>query len=84
MVLLAGYYIQRKPGFIILEHEGKTGIGECGILRSLSIDDVPEYEEVLGWTCLNIHLGLDVLLEELRRFLPFNLVRAGIFVTSEP
>ena len=29
--------------FIFLEVNGLTGIGECGLLKGLSIDDVPEY-----------------------------------------
>jgi hypothetical protein len=37
--------------FIVLEQDGKKGIGECGILRGLSIDDRPDYEEKLQWTC---------------------------------
>lgn len=37
------------------------GIGEVGILRGLSVDDVPELEEQLDWTAANIHLGLEEL-----------------------
>ena len=58
----------KETWFIILEKEGKQGIGECGLLRSLSIDDVPHYEHVLQWVCINIHLGLPALLEELTAF----------------
>jgi hypothetical protein len=36
---------EKETWFIVLEEEGKTGIGECGILRGLSIDDRPDYEE---------------------------------------
>jgi o-succinylbenzoate synthase len=63
-----GVLTQKETWFIILEHEGKTGIGECGILRGLSIDDVPNYEDTLKWTCLNIHLGLEILLDELAKY----------------
>lgn len=63
-----GVLTQKETWFIILEHEGKKGIGECGILRSLSIDDRPDYEEKLKWTCNNIHLGLEKLLSELIEF----------------
>ncbi|PHS03930.1 MAG: o-succinylbenzoate synthase [Kordia sp.] len=58
----------KETWFIILEKVEKTGIGECGILRTLSVDDIPEYEEKLKWTCNNIHLGLIVLLQELIAF----------------
>ena len=58
----------KETWFIILENDGKTGIGECGILRGLSVDDTPNYEEILKWTCLNIHLGINVLLDKLVEF----------------
>jgi hypothetical protein len=35
-----------------IEEEGKTGI-ESEFLRGLSIDDRPDYEEKLQWTCAN-------------------------------
>ena len=63
-----GIMTQKETWFIILEREGKQGIGECGILRSLSIDDRPDYEEKLKWVCDNIQLGEDKLWEELIEF----------------
>lgn len=63
-----GILTQKETWFIILEKDGKKGIGECGILRTLSIDDRPDYEEKLKWTCDNIQLGLDRLWEELIEF----------------
>ena len=58
----------KETWFIIIEEQGKRGVGECGILRTLSYDDVPEYEEKLKWTCENIHLGLSVLWTNLLAF----------------
>ncbi|MFD2823746.1 o-succinylbenzoate synthase [Lacinutrix iliipiscaria] len=58
----------KETWFIILEENKKQGIGECGLLRGLSVDDVPNYEDKLKWTCNNIHLGLDLLLEALIEF----------------
>ncbi len=55
----------KETWFIIIEKENKIGVGECGILRTLSYDDVPEYEKMLKWTCDNIHLGIEVLWNEL-------------------
>ena len=52
----------KETWFIILSSEGKKGIGECGILRGLSIDDRPDYEQQLKYTCDNIKKGLDWLL----------------------
>jgi len=63
-----GVMTEKETWFILLEHEGKKGIGECGILRGLSADDRPDYEEKLQWTCANIHLGKDKLWEKLLEF----------------
>ncbi len=63
-----GVLTTKETWFLILEDENKTGIGECGILRSLSIDDRPDYEEKLRWICSNIYLGKDKLREHLMEF----------------
>ncbi|WP_106793010.1 o-succinylbenzoate synthase [Aquimarina sp. Aq78] len=58
----------KETWFIVISDGTKKGIGECGILRTLSIDDRPDYEDKLRWTCENIHLGVDKLWEELIEF----------------
>ncbi len=63
-----GILTEKETWFLILEENGKTGIGECGILRTLSIDDRPDYEEKLQWVCANIHLGKEALWEALLEF----------------
>ena len=63
-----GILTEKETWFLILEENGKRGIGECGILRSLSFDDRPDYEEKLKWVCSNISLGKEQLWEELRDF----------------
>ena len=63
-----GILTEKETWFIILEKDGKKGIGECGLLRTLSIDDRPDYEEKLRWTCDNIQLGKDLLWEALIEF----------------
>ncbi|MBW4361808.1 o-succinylbenzoate synthase [Flavobacterium taihuense] len=63
-----GVMTEKETWFIVLEQDGKKGIGECGILRGLSIDDRPDYEEKLQWACANIHLGKDQLWEDLLEF----------------
>ena len=63
-----GVLTQKETWFILLEKDGKKGIGECGILRGLSIDDRLDYEEKLQWTCNNIELGKDQLWEALIEF----------------
>lgn len=63
-----GIMTKKETWFIILEREGKKGIGECGIIRGLSVDDRPDYELKLAWTCENIALGKDILYEALTEF----------------
>jgi O-succinylbenzoate synthase len=63
-----GVLTEKETWFLILEENGKVGIGECGILRTLSIDDRPDYEEKLQWVCANIHLGKEMLWETLMEF----------------
>ena len=63
-----GVLTEKETWFIIIEHNGKKGIGECGILRRLSIDDRDDYEEKLKWTCENIHLGVEELWDKLIEF----------------
>lgn len=63
-----GIMTNKETWFIVLEQDGKKGIGECGILRGLSCDDRPDYEKKLEWTCANIHLGKDLLWEALLEF----------------
>ncbi|HKX86772.1 MAG TPA: o-succinylbenzoate synthase [Flavobacterium sp.] len=63
-----GILTQKETWFLILEKDGKTGIGECGILRGLSADDRPDYEEKLQWVCEHISLGEELLWESLLEF----------------
>ncbi len=51
-----------------ISENARNGIGECGLFRGLSCDDVPEYESKLQWLCQNINEDFDVLKEELRNF----------------
>jgi len=63
-----GILRQKETWFLILKDGEKFGIGECGLLRGLSIDDIPDYEQKLKWTCDNIHLGKEALWEALAAF----------------
>ncbi len=80
-----GVMTQKETWFIILEDKDKKGIGECGILRGLSIDDRPDYEEKLQWACNNIHLGEEKLWEALIEFpsIQFGLETAFRSLASE-
>ncbi|GIZ07679.1 o-succinylbenzoate synthase [Flavobacterium sp. UMI-01] len=76
---------QKETWFIILEQEGKRGIGECGILRGLSADDRPDYESKLQWTCEHIHLGKDKLWNALLEYpsIQFGIEMAFLSLASE-
>ena len=63
-----GVLTKKETWFIKITNKDKIGIGECGILRSLSYDDRPDYEEKLQWVCDNINLGVEKLWEALREF----------------
>lgn len=80
-----GILTEKETWFIILEENGKMGIGECGILRTLSVDDRPDYEEKLKWTCENIHLGKDKLWDELIEFpsIQFGVEMAFLSLASQ-
>jgi O-succinylbenzoate synthase len=80
-----GVLTQKETWFVILEKEGKKGIGECGILRGLSIDDRPDYEEKLKWVCQNIDLGKQKLYDTLTEFpsIQFGVEMAFLSLESE-
>lgn len=80
-----GVMTEKETWFLFLENNGKTGIGECGILRTLSIDDRPDYEDKLKWVCDNIHLGKEQLWEELIEFpsIQFGVEMAFLSLESE-
>ena len=80
-----GVLTQKETWFIVLEQDGKKGIGECGILRGLSIDDRPDYEEKLQWVCHNIHLGKQKLYDALIEFpsIQFGVEMAFLSLESE-
>ncbi len=80
-----GVLVQKETWYIIIENEGKKGIGECGLLRGLSVDDRPDYEDHLRWACDNIHLGESLLWEALIAFpsIQFGLEMAFQSLASE-
>ena len=63
-----GILKQKETWFIKLEIHEKWGIGECGMLRGLSCDDRPDYEEKLQWVCDHVGLGFEALYAELNEF----------------
>lgn len=59
-----GVLTEKETWFLKLEENGKIGYGECGILRGLSVDDRPDYQEKLEWLCANINDDKQALLQE--------------------
>lgn len=74
----------KETWFIILKDGKKLGIGECGILRGLSVDDVDDYEQKIHWVCKNISKGLLFLLENLVAYpsIQFGLEQAFLSLNS--
>ncbi|MEP2239190.1 MAG: o-succinylbenzoate synthase [Maribacter sp.] len=74
----------KETWFLFLEEEGKWGIGECGLFRGLSFDDVPNYEEKCNWVAENINLGETELLTRLKEFpsIQFGLEQAFLSLRS--
>ncbi len=61
--------LHTKETFILkVSESGSEGVGECGLFRGLSCDDVPGYEEKLQWLCDHINLDRTTLKEELQHF----------------
>lgn len=63
-----GVMTQKETWLLKIELDGSLGIGECGLLRGLSIDDRPDYEAKLQWVCENIEKGEEWLWEQLIEF----------------
>ncbi|UYW01621.1 o-succinylbenzoate synthase [Flavobacterium agricola] len=80
-----GVLTDKETWYLVIEDQGKIGIGECGILRSLSFDDVPGYEAKLQWVCENIHLGASNLWHQLRSFpsIQFGVEQAFLSLQSQ-
>ena len=75
----------KETWFLILRDTTAMGIGETGLFRGLSIDDVAHYEEKLTWVCNHIDQGLDFLRNELNAYpsIQFGLEQAFLSLRSE-
>lgn len=80
-----GILTQKETWFLILKDNGRFGIGECGLLKGLSVDDVPDYEEKLAWVCTHIDSGKEHLLQELMEYpsIQFGLEQAFLSLQSK-
>ncbi len=75
----------KETWFLILEENGHFGIGECGLFRGLSYDDVPGYEEKCEWVSKNVSIGKDELLKHLPEFpsIQFGIEQAFLSLKSQ-
>lgn len=80
-----GVMLEKETWFLLIEKNGRIGIGECGILRGLSADDHTDYQEKLHWVDKNIHIGQQKLLEELLEFpsIQFGVEQAFLSVENQ-
>lgn len=80
-----GVLTEKETWFLILESDDGLGLGECGILRGLSFDDRPGYEEKLKWVCAHIALGKQKLFGELNDYpsIKFGLEQAFLSFQSK-
>ncbi len=80
-----GVLNSKQSHFIILKEGDSLGIGECGLLKGLSIDDVTEYQDVLSETCAEISMGLNTLIKRLQHFpsIQFGLEQAFRSLTAQ-
>ena len=63
-----GILYEKPSYFILLQHEGQLGIGECGLLPGLSLEAGPSYEIKLQEIITRIPEEGEQLLEELHAF----------------
>ncbi|WP_047245693.1 o-succinylbenzoate synthase [Maribacter thermophilus] len=75
----------KETWFVVLRENDRFGIGECGLFRGLSYDDVPGYEEKCNWVVKNIDLGLEALLPQLKDFpsIQFGLEQAFLSLSAQ-
>lgn len=80
-----GIMTRKETWFLLLEEGGRRGIGECGMFRGLSSDDVPGYEDRLRLLCRQLEAGEAVPLQTLATFpsIRFGLEQALLSFNSQ-
>ena len=75
----------KETYFLFITRNEKRGVGECGLFKGLSIDDIPDYEDKLKWLCENINREKEELLSELIEFpsIQFGLEQALLSIKSK-
>lgn len=75
----------KETYFLIIQDNGKIGMGECGLFKGLSYDDRLDYSDKIQWVCDNINLGVDALWNELREWpsIQFGVEQAFLSLQSD-
>lgn len=63
-----GVMTTKDSYFLKISKDDRVGIGECGLLKGLSVDDRPDYEDKLDWLINTIQAGGENLHEELKDY----------------
>lgn len=63
-----GVLTEKDTFFILLEDQGRWGIGETGLFRGLSPDDLPDYEARLSRACRDLESGEPGISENYREY----------------
>ena len=63
-----GILKEKETWFLFLTDGKKTGVGECGLFRGLSVDDRPDYEDQLKDLCERINQNETVPVTSLKSF----------------
>ena len=63
-----GVLTQKETYFICLQEDNRWGIGEAGLFRGLSADDLPDYEAKLESACRALEIGGEEILEAYREY----------------
>ena len=69
-----GVLRQKETYFIEIRNGAQYGIGECGLFRGLSYDDVPHFEEQLAKVCAALESGVDAT----ALYVDFPAIRMGV------
>ena len=79
-----GVLTTKDSHFIIVKDGSNYGIGECGLLKGLSIDDTETYSDCLDEVCENIGWGLNSLLQIAKDYpsIKFGLEQAFMSLNS--
>jgi o-succinylbenzoate synthase len=74
----------KETFFLKLEDSSNKGVGECAVFRGLSIDDRPDYDEMLDFVCNNVDKGKDYLISHLTEFpsIQFGVEQAFLSLNS--